>query len=214
MHIQLTTPACVRACQKDDWRHHKKHCGKKKIAKKLPGTIHDPTWAYPDAPDTLRLVERTSDGNVPLISIGFGTPHPSHPHSPALQRQLSLLEGDRDADYYLFDDTDRPVRFILYETFIKMCFRTTRSEAMFGAEQRGVEAMAEYLIKTMADRPGLSRAGILAQFEREYGGNMAAKMAVFEAKGLESGYEPGRTFMETMSANMRTMMGGRFPGSR
>jgi hypothetical protein len=149
-----------------------------------------------------------------MTSIGFGTPHPSRPHSPALQRQLSLLEGDREADYYLFDHTDRPVRFFLNETFIKLCFRTTRSEAMFGAEQSGVEAMAEYLIKTMADRPGLSRAGILAQFEREYGGDMAAKVAAFEAKGLENGYESGRTFLETKSASVRTMMAGRFPGMR
>jgi hypothetical protein len=75
---------------------------------------------------------------------------------------------------------------------------------MFGAEQSGDEAMAEYLVKTMADRPGLSRAGILAQFEREYGGDMAAKVAAFEAKGLESGYEPGRTYLETMSAGMKS----------
>jgi hypothetical protein len=101
---------------------------------------------------------------------------------------------------------------MLYETFIKMSFRMLRSEAMFDAEQSGVEAIAEYLIKTMANRPGLSRARILAQFEREYGGNMAAKVAAFEAKGIENGYEPGRTFLETMSASMRMMLAGQFQG--
>jgi hypothetical protein len=101
---------------------------------------------------------------------------------------------------------------MLYETYIKMCFRMLRSEAMFGAEPSGVEAMAEYLIKTMAGRPGLSRARILAQFEREYGGDMTAKVAAFEAKAVENGYEPGRTFLETMSASMGTMLPRQFPG--
>jgi hypothetical protein len=207
----LTTPACVRACQKDDWRSHKKHCGKEKIAKKLPGTIHDPFWEYPSVSELLHFVG-TTDGNMPMTSLGFGTPHPSRSHSPALQQQVALLEGDREADYYLFDHTDCPIRVMLDERYIKMCFRMIRSEAMFRAEMSGVEAMAEYLIKTMADRPGLSRARILAQFEREYGGNMAAKVAAFEAKKAENGYKPGGTFLEMMSAGITTMVAGGYRG--
>jgi hypothetical protein len=83
---------------------------------------------------------------------------------------------------------------------------------MFRAEQSGVEALAELLIKFMADRPGFSRARILAQFEREYGGDMVAKMAAFEAKRAENGYEPGGTYLETMSAALATMVAGGFPG--
>jgi hypothetical protein len=39
-----------------------------------------------------------------VTDIGFGVPHPSRTYSPALQRQISLFEGDRSADYFLFND--------------------------------------------------------------------------------------------------------------
>ena len=166
-------------------------------------------WKYPDVPDTIRQVESTN-GHVSITSLGFGTPHPSRPHSAALQRQVSLLEGDRQADYFLFDDADRPIRFALYETYSKMCFRMIRADAMFGERPTGVEALVQYLIKTMSDRPGLSRARIVAQFQREYGGNMAAKLREFEAKGPSNGDGPGVTFLESMSRSMMTMMDERF----
>jgi hypothetical protein len=206
------TPTWIRACQKDDWQSHKQHCGKEKIAKKLPGTIRDPSWRYPAISQFLPLVEMTSDGIFPITSLGFGTPHPSRSHSAALQRQVTLLEGDRDADYYLFDHADRPIRVMIEDYSIKMSFRIARSEAMFHAEPSGFQSMAEYLIKTMADRPGLSRARILAQFESEYGGNMAAKVDAFVAKEIENGQEPGSTYLERMGAAIMTMMAGGFPG--
>jgi hypothetical protein len=206
----LTSSACVRPCQKNAWRSHKKYCGKEKIAKKLPGTIHDPFWAYPTLSNAV-YVARTAKArgdDLPVTGLGFGTPHPSCPHSPALQRQVALLEGNRDVDYFLFDQTDRPVHIVINEKPIKACFRMLRSEAMFAAKQSGVEAMVEHLIKATAGGPEFSRATILEQFEREYGGDMAAKMAAFEAKGVENGHEPGRTFVETLSASLTAMVAG------
>jgi hypothetical protein len=47
----------------------------------------------------------------------------------------------------------------------------------------------------------------LAQFEREYGGNMAVKETEFVAKGIENGHEPGSTFLERMGVGMAA----RFP---
>ena len=138
--------------------------------------------------------------------MGFGTPHPSRPHSPALQRQVSLLTGDKEAEYFLFDDSDRPIRFEVSHMWTKMTFRLIRSGAMFSAEQRGVEAIAQYLIKFMGQKPGLSRERILAQFSQEYGGNFAAKLAEFERKGLENGNEHGTTFLETMSKSLTSTM--------
>ena len=173
--------------------------------KKLSGTIHDD----PSASGTLGSVKTTppADEYTSISSIGFGTPHPSHPHSPALQRQVASLESDRHADYFLFDCTDRPIRVVFDDRNIRTVFRMIRSEAMFGAEPSGnVHAMAEHLIKTMANQPGLSRARILAQFEREYGGNMAAEVAAFVAKGIEYG-EPGSTFLERMGVGVAA----RFP---
>jgi hypothetical protein len=210
------TPTRIRACQRDDWQSHKKNCGKEKIAKKLLGTIHDPSWQYPDVSEFLSPVGITPDGIFPITNLGFGALHPSRSHSPALQRQVALLEGDRDADYYLyialFDHTDHPIRVMIEENSIKMSFRIVRSDAMFHAEPSGFEAMAEYLIKTMADRPGLSRARILVQFESEYGGDMAAKVAAFVAKEIKHGQEPGSTYLERMGAAIMTMVAGGFPG--
>jgi len=190
----------------------KKHCGKEKVTKKLSGTIHDLSWAYPQVSDHLHFAGITPD--QPITSLGFGTPHPSRPPSFALQRQIALLKDDRDADYYLFDDTDRPIRVELDEKCIKIAFRMLRSEIMFRPEKapEGVEMIAELLMKMMADRPGSSRARILAQFEEEYGGNVAAKLAAFEAKRARNGYELGGTYLERMSEGMRAMQARGYPG--
>jgi hypothetical protein len=209
------TLARDRACQKDDWRSYKQHCGKEKIAKKLHGTIHDVAWQYPDTSDSVRsLAESAQDGKVHVTSLGFGTPHPSNPHSPALQRQVALLEGDKDVDYVLFDDTDRAIRIMIDDIHLKLDFRLVRSEVMFAVNHPdgGPGIMAEYLIKvTTGNWPGLSRASILAQFEKEYGGDVAADVAMLETQRVELGYGPGKTFFEEKSAMMWAVRNGRFP---
>jgi hypothetical protein len=86
-----------------------------------------------------------------------------------------------------------------------MAFRILRSDAMFSAEPRGVEAIAEYLIKYMAQRPGLSRERILAQFNREYGEGTAEKVAEFETIAQVNGYEKGVTFVDVMGQGMTGM---------
>jgi hypothetical protein len=146
-----------------------------------------------------------------VTDVGFGVLHPSRTYSPALKRQVSLLEGDKGADYFLFDNSDRPIRFVIYESFLKLCFRTIRAEAIYGETPSGLEMVAEYLIKAMAHQPGLSRERILAQLQREYGGNMAEKMAAFEAKRLENGDPPNTTFLERMCGNLGNVVQGRFP---
>jgi hypothetical protein len=113
-----------------------------------------------------------------------------------LQRQVSLLSADKEADYYLFDERDEPVRAVLRDIWVKILFRTTRSDAMFGAKPDGLEPMAEYMIKVMGQKPGLSRARILDQFTREYGEDKATKVAEWERQGAKNGYEPGATFMD------------------
>ena len=105
-----------------------------------------------------------------------------------------------------FDDVDRPIRFVLYDAWTKMAFRILRSDAMFSAKQKGIEAIAEYLIKAMGNKPGLSRERILAQFCREYGEDVASKLAEFERMGTENGLEPGTTFLEMMSKNMQSIL--------
>ena len=86
-------------------------------------------------PDHLRDISVSSAGGVELTSIGFGTPHPSRPHNRALQRQVSLLTGDKLADYFLFDELERPIRFAIHGTWAKISFRVLRSDAMFGATE-------------------------------------------------------------------------------
>jgi len=191
-----------RACQKEDWRNHKKHCGKKKVLKNPEGTTEDPFWGARNLPEHLRhSLPVISNGGVDLTTTGFGVPHPSRPHSPALQRQVSLLNADNHADYFLFDEMDQPVRVVLHEMWTKMSFRTLRADAIFSAEQEGVEALAEYLIKVMGNKPGLSKQRILDQFSGEYGKNMTETMMEWEKLAVKNGFPPGTTFLEVMSKN-------------
>jgi hypothetical protein len=189
-----------RACQKEDWRKHRKRCGKTKVSKNLPGTVHDPFWAHPDLPDHDRNVS-IRNGVVDMASIGFSKPNPACPHSPALQRQVSLLTGDKHADYFLFDEEDRPIRFIIHDMWMRMTFRSLRAGLLSG-DFHGLEAIAEHLIKVMAQKPGLSRERILGQLEREYGADVPMKVAAWEKKAVENGCE-GSTFLEVQSKSSK-----------
>jgi len=198
---------CSPSCQKEDWPHHRKHCGKKKFLKNIKGTAQDPYWQHPNLPDHMltHIGAGDASGNVAVSSLGFGTPHPSRPHSPALQRQVSLITGDKLADYFLFDETDHPIRFMIQgDMWMKIAFRNLRSGAMFGAEQKGAEAIAEYLIKVMGRTPGLSRERILDQFNREYGDNFRAQFAHWVTMGAKNGYGSEDTFLEIMGRNLAT----------
>jgi hypothetical protein len=143
-------------------------------------------------------------GNVDIRSTGFGTPSAARDYSPALQQQVSLITADKDADYILFDAEDRPVRVVLDNPWIKSAFRNLRSEVLSGDESdsgRFLEAIAEYLIKLMGQRPGLSRERILRQLEKEYGRDIAEDVADFEKLATARGFE-GSTFVEVMGRNL------------
>ncbi len=58
----------------------------------------------------------------------------------------------------------------------------------------------------------MSRASILEQFEKEYGGDVAAQVAMLETQGVEMGYGPGQTFFEEKSVKLWAIRQGRFPG--
>jgi hypothetical protein len=182
--------------------HHKKFCGKEKVTKELQGTIRDPHWQFPGLPDHLRAALPNGSNHVSLDTIGFGTPHPSHPHNQALQRQVSLLTGDTNADYFLFNSIDHPIRFVIQDTLTRMVFRICRADAMFGPEQQGLEAIAEYMIKMMERTPGLSRERILEQLSGEYGGDVGAKVREFQKMSFVNGHGDGTTFLEVMGKNV------------
>jgi hypothetical protein len=152
-------------------------------------------------PDHLRHVPDVQGGGVPVASVGFPAPNSQREYSQALQRQLSLINADKEADYFLFDDDDRPVRVVLHGMWIKMAFRIFRSDILSTSEQNGLGAIAEYLIKVMGQKPGLSRETILRQLQNEYGGDVASKVAEWERKAAENGFE-GSTFLENMSRNL------------
>jgi hypothetical protein len=82
---------------------------------------------------------------------------------------------------------------------MKMAFRSLRGGALSG--DSGLEAMGEYLIKAMGERPGLSRDIILRQLEREYGGDVTTKVAEWERMTIENGYA-GSTYLEVTSRNL------------
>jgi hypothetical protein len=140
-----------------------------------------------------------------MTSIGFAAPNTQLEYSPALQRQVSLINADKVADYFLFDDENRPVRVVLHGTWLKMAFRILRSDILSSTQQRGLEAIAEYLIKVMGQKLGLSRERILEQLEAEYGSGVATKVEEWEKKAAENGME-GSTFLESMSRNLMASM--------
>jgi hypothetical protein len=185
---ELTT--YIRACQKEDWKTHKKHCGKKKVSKNVAGTDRDIFWWCPDLPDSLRSVMVASDGRAIHASFGFGSPHRDRLLSPALRRQMSLLYGDTEADYILFDGANQLIRITIEHEFTRVMFRGIRTRALFDAVQRGAEWMASYLIEAVGHRLGLSRQRILEQFRSEYGEDIPERVALFEAKMTEEGREP------------------------
>jgi hypothetical protein len=87
---------------------------------------------------------------------------------------------------------------------MKMTFRDFLGEILSDDEGHGndmLSALAEYLIKAMAQKPGLSRERILAQLEREYGGDIATKVAEWEKLAAKNG-ESGSTFLEVQSKSM------------
>lgn len=191
---------------------HKKHCGKQKASKKLKGTAQDPLWKYPEVPDHLRSLVTPGRG-ISVGETGFGPASAISSYSPALQRQVALLRADREADYFLFDIHDRPVRFVISDPMIKMTFRMNRSEALTPGADLRVETMAEYMVKAMAQRPGLSREGIFAQLQREYECDVEKQLARFSRVMAAQGYPEG-TFLENMSKGLLAVMPEMGPSTR
>jgi hypothetical protein len=153
--------------------------------------VNDPFWKYSDVSDHLRHVPINKNDTISINSMGFPPPEPSYPYSQALQRQISLITNDKDADYFLFDELQRPIRVALPDGYTKLAFRMMRSDALSTCEKKGVQPIGEYLLKTMSNLPGLSRERILGQLSREYGEEAAGKIDDFEKLAVRNGYEPG-----------------------
>ncbi|KAH7920637.1 hypothetical protein BV22DRAFT_1020841 [Leucogyrophana mollusca] len=196
------THVFARNCQKEDWKRHKAHCGKEG-SKRIPGTAGDCAWRIPSSllPDYLRDSLNTGD-HFEVTNLGPGKPR--FRRSSALQRQVSMLETDKDADYILFSSSGEPVRFVVDDPWMKLTFRSMRATAMSDARQMGVGPMAEYLIKVMNGYPGLSREIMLRQFVDEYGPDARAEVVQSERKSAER-LGGGATFLEAMSRNMSVM---------
>ena len=84
-----------------------------------------------------------------------------------------------------------------------MTFRSLRADLLSGSYE-GLAAIAEYIIKVMAQKPGLSRDRILGQLQREYGVDLSTKVAEWEEKAAKNGFE-GSTFLEVQSRSTMAM---------
>jgi hypothetical protein len=73
----------------------------------------------------------------------------------------------------------------------KIVFRHSHTISLSVNGKKGVEVIAEYLIKAMGQKPGLSRQRFLGQFE----------VAKFERKAAQNGH-PGSTFSEVTGNNL------------
>lgn len=185
------------------------HCGKEKTAKKLRGTVHDPLWRMADAPDhLLDSLNPTPDGAIFASEVGFSDPTRAGGHSDALRRQTAFLDRDRDADYYLFDERGRPVRFEISEVdtpYTKLVFRLSRADVFISPPMppRAIEAIAEHLIQYAAQIPGLNRRRILAQLSLEYGMDVEEKLVAFQQLNLGKGQRlPSESFVDFVGNDM------------
>jgi hypothetical protein len=156
-------------------------------------------------PDELRHIPSGSNGTVQMESLGFGTSASASSYSAALRRQVSLLTADKEADYFLFDNLDRPIRFIINDQMTKAGFRILRTQALSSSPPKTVEAMVEHIIKVMEQKPGLSRARIIAQFTKEYECDITDRLEKLERSHSTSGV----TFVESVSKGMATYMSSR-----
>lgn len=178
------------------------------MSKQLKGTINDPFRGVPSGamPDRLRALGKRN-GGFRLSDVGFADPGFDKNHPPALKRQLSLLNGDTDADYFLFDNLDRPIRFRLPDSFLRMQFRLLRAELFAeNLKAKGFEAVAEYLIKAMQGHPGLGRERIMGQLRDEYGNGVDEKMRRWAELAVTNGMPPGQTFLEDLDAKMSSTL--------
>ncbi|KAF9236271.1 hypothetical protein BU15DRAFT_50228 [Melanogaster broomeanus] len=201
--LAFTIHYCSPECQKADWKTHKRNCGKKRVSKGLPGTAGDSIWMHKDPfVDFVRELPKNVGASETIRAIGIGPP--KYPRSQALQLQVSMLEKDKDADYFIFNAKGEPVRFAIDDAWIKMNFRTTRRTAMSEPGMLGVDAIAEYMIKVMSTSPGLSRDILLDQLAAEYGTDIRQKLVVFEKRTKAQGKGP--TFLESYSDNLRKIM--------
>ncbi|KAH7920347.1 hypothetical protein BV22DRAFT_1133144 [Leucogyrophana mollusca] len=190
---------CSQACQRADWGRHKRNCGKQKVSKRLPGTAEDSTWATPSLPDFARDELNHFDAQgKDITTLGFGKSQ--FPRSAALQLQVSMLEADKPADYFLFTPARAAVRFVIDDPSAKMMFRFFRAEVMSSQEHMAIGPMVQYLIKGMAGSPGLSREIILKQISDEYGVDAEERL-----KRTEGNAPPGVTFMERIQKSVATM---------
>ncbi|KIJ60355.1 hypothetical protein HYDPIDRAFT_117259 [Hydnomerulius pinastri MD-312] len=194
---------CSQECQKADWKTHKPNCGKKRVSKGLPGTAGDSLWMHKDpSVEFVRDLPTNAGGKEMIRAIGIAPAQYTRPQ--ALELQVSMLEKDKDADYFLFNTKGEPVRFVIDDLWTKFNFRTIRRTAMAQADNHGSEALGEYMIKVMGKSPGLSRERILTQLVAEYGIEARRKVAVFEKRAAEAGR--GLTFIESYSENIRKVM--------
>lgn len=172
----------------------------------MRGTIHDPLWQHPDLPEYMRdASSEYKDGILQISSIGFPGPNNTRQYSPALQHQISILTADKEADYYLFDEEDQPVRVVLKDPITRLQFRNVRMSAWCDDSEKGVHlmaALAQYLIKYWGRRPGLSRERILKQFKEEYGDGAITKIEDFESHSAARGYGE-ETFLEVVSNSIK-----------
>ncbi|KAG2345754.1 hypothetical protein BDR05DRAFT_879581 [Suillus weaverae] len=186
---------CSQSCQKENWSVHKKACGKKKVTKGLSGTKGDSLWAFSDSDPVANLMRNlpNKDGRFTLRDIGVNPCKGKR--SPAAERQAEMLEADKDADYFLFTASGKPVRFVIDDLGAKLIFRTNRGVVMTQpTDTTGVNALGEYMLKLMSNYPGLSRDIILKQLCAEFGEDIAEKIVQLERVSQKLGTG---TFIET-----------------
>jgi hypothetical protein len=82
--------------------------------------------------------------------------NPERPLSPALQRQVALLKQDGEADYFFFDEQDRPIRLVMssQDHMMRQNFYHLQEECMFGGLNGESEAAVMVSVEAMVRNSG------------------------------------------------------------
>ncbi|TFK40672.1 hypothetical protein BDQ12DRAFT_733877 [Crucibulum laeve] len=164
--VQRKVFYCSAECQREDWKQHKKICGKELTLETAKSTAVPPSGLplFPTPPNT--------DDESKQI----GPPTGGFKRSAALTKQIEQLKERKgsDTDYILFscNGKSHDVQIRKSETTLKMAFQDVRKAAFTKGDPKSVIHLAQYLVHHGAKLAGasLSTSEILDQLSSEFPG--------------------------------------------